>query len=210
MEKAKNGWVGESIITEEFEDHEGKVTIGDRTITNLSFADDVDGLEQNKEELASLVDSLNKTASGHGMKICAEKTKLMTNNSNEISTDVRISGPKSTNASFLEQLSQIKDQNQKYYPDSQTTSALTKLKTIWKIRNIALSSRVRLLHTLVISMFLFSCETWTLASDLEKRIKALEKKCFRRLLGTSHNQRRGEKHNQVNHVDLLTIKKNRN
>ena len=31
-------------MTDAFEDHEGTVSIGDGTITNLRFADDIDGL----------------------------------------------------------------------------------------------------------------------------------------------------------------------
>ena len=34
----------ERIMTDAFEDHEGTVSIGGRTITNLRFADDIDGL----------------------------------------------------------------------------------------------------------------------------------------------------------------------
>ena len=37
------------------EDHEGTVSIGGRTITNLRFADDIDGLAGEEEELANLV-----------------------------------------------------------------------------------------------------------------------------------------------------------
>ena len=33
-------------------DHEGTVSIGDRTITNLRFADDINGLAGEEEELA--------------------------------------------------------------------------------------------------------------------------------------------------------------
>ena len=34
----------ERIMTDDLEDHEGTVSIGDRTITNLRFADNIDGL----------------------------------------------------------------------------------------------------------------------------------------------------------------------
>ena len=42
------------------EDHEGTVSIGGRTITNLRFADDIDGLAGEEEELAKLVECLDK------------------------------------------------------------------------------------------------------------------------------------------------------
>ena len=81
-------------MTNAQEDHQGTVSIGGRTITNLRFADDIDGLAGKEEELASLVDRLDKTSATFGMEISAEKTKLMTNNANGISIDIRINGEK--------------------------------------------------------------------------------------------------------------------
>ena len=66
------------IITDASEDHEGTVSIGGRTITNLHFADNVDGLVREEEELANLVEHLDKASTACGMEISAEKTKLMT------------------------------------------------------------------------------------------------------------------------------------
>ena len=41
-------------MTDALEDHKGTVSIGGRTITNLHFADNIEGLAR-KEELAKLV-----------------------------------------------------------------------------------------------------------------------------------------------------------
>ena len=45
----------ERIMTDVFDGHEGTVSIGGRTINNLRFADDIDGLAGAEEELAKLV-----------------------------------------------------------------------------------------------------------------------------------------------------------
>ena len=66
-------------MTNALEDHEGTVSIGGRTITNLCFTDDIDGLAGEEEELANLVECLHKASTAYGMEISAEKTKLMTN-----------------------------------------------------------------------------------------------------------------------------------
>ena len=42
----------ERIMTDALEDHEGTVGIGGRTITNLRFTDDIDGLAAEEEELS--------------------------------------------------------------------------------------------------------------------------------------------------------------
>ena len=81
-------------MTDALEDHQGTVSIWGRTITSLRFADDIDGLAGKGEELASLVDRLNKTSTAFGMEISAENTKLMTNNANGIGIDIKIKGEK--------------------------------------------------------------------------------------------------------------------
>ena len=52
----------ERIMTDAFKDPEGTVSIGGRTITNLRFADDIDGLAGEEEELANLVERLDKAS----------------------------------------------------------------------------------------------------------------------------------------------------
>ena len=60
-----------------------------RTITNLRFADDIDGLAGDEEELSNLVECLDKASTAYGMKISAEKTKLMTNNTSGINREIK-------------------------------------------------------------------------------------------------------------------------
>ena len=93
------------------EDHEGTVSIGGRTITNLRFADDIDGLAEEEEELEKLVERLDKASTPHGMEISAEKTNLMTYNTSGISTEIEVNGQKlETVASFKNLGSVITDE----------------------------------------------------------------------------------------------------
>ena len=64
----------ERILTDALADHQGAVSIGGRTITNLRFADDIDGLAREEEELANLVERLDKASTAYGMEVSAEKT----------------------------------------------------------------------------------------------------------------------------------------
>ena len=71
---------------------------------------------------------------------------------------------------------------------AQTAAALTKLKPIWRDNNISLGSKVKMMRSLVISiyMYLYACESWTLTAELEKRTHAFEMRCYRRLLNISY------------------------
>ena len=69
---------------------------------------------------------------------------------------------------------------------AQTAAAVTKLKVIWNDKNIAIGSKIRLMRSLAMSIFLYACKTWTITTDIERRIQALEMRCFRKLLGISY------------------------
>ena len=69
---------------------------------------------------------------------------------------------------------------------AQATAALTKLKPIWRDRNIFLGPKVKLMRSVIISIFLYACESWTLTAELERRTQAFELRCYRRLLNISY------------------------
>ena len=72
------------------EDHEGTISTGGRTITNLCLAHNIDGLAGEEEELAKLVEHLNKASTVYRMEISAEKTKFLTNNTNGINKEIKV------------------------------------------------------------------------------------------------------------------------
>ena len=124
------------------------------------------------------------------MEISAKKTKLMTNNTSSINTEIKVNGQKlETVTSFKYLGSVIADEGSK--PEilsriAQTTAALTRLKPVWNDRSISLSSKIRLMRSLVTSIFLYACEPWTITAELERRIQAMEMRCYRKILRISY------------------------
>ena len=83
----------ERIMTDALEDHKASVSIGGRTVSNLRFADDIDGLAGSEIELAELVSRLDQSCSNYGMEISAEKTKIMSNShANNLNNDIKVNG----------------------------------------------------------------------------------------------------------------------
>ena len=160
-----------------------------RTVTNLCFADDT-GLAGEEEELAKVFKYLNKALTAYGMEICAEKTKLMTNNTSGINTEIKVNGQKlQTVTSFKYLGSVITDEGSK--PEilsrlAQRTTTLTWLKAVWNVWSIFLSSKIRLRRSHVTSIFLYACESWNLTAELQRRIQAMEMRCYRKILRTSY------------------------
>ena len=92
------------------EEHDGKVSIDGRNITNLRFADDIDALAEEEQELEALVESLHKTFTRYKMEISVEKTKLITNSANGIQRETKVKEHSST----MEQLFQMMAPNQRF------------------------------------------------------------------------------------------------
>ena len=180
----------ERIMADALEDHERTVSIGGRTITNLRFANDIDGLAGQEQEVVKLVNHIEEASTAHGMQISAMTTQLMTNNTIGISTDITIDNKKLETVRSCKYLGAIvSDEGSK--PEllsriAQTTAVVTKLKVIWNDKNITISSKIRLMRSLAMSIFLYACETWTITADIGRRIQALEMRCFRKLPGISH------------------------
>ena len=118
---------------------------------------------------------------------------MMTNKEGGFTVGVEVQGVKLEEVKSFKYLgSIISDQGSK--PEivnriAQATAALAKLQIIWKDKNIAFGSKIRLMRALVTSIFLYACESWTLNKQLENRIQAFEMRCFRKLLGISYKDR---------------------
>ena len=94
-------------MADALEDHDGKVSIGGKNITNLRFADDIDALAEEEQELEALVESLDKTCTMYNMEISAEKTKLMTNIANGIQREIKVKGQKLGTVTSLKYLGAV-------------------------------------------------------------------------------------------------------
>ena len=79
---------------------------------------------------------------------------------------------------------------------------------------ISLSSKIRLMHSLVTSIFLYTCESRIITAELQRRIQAMEMRCYHKILHFSHKDHVTNKEVCAKvqqaigpHEDLLTIVK---
>ena len=143
-------------------------------VTNLRFADDIDGVAGTERELMELMQNINQASTDYGMEISAPKTKVMTNNNSGIIEDIAINGDKLETVQSFKYLGAIvSDKGSK--PEilsrgAQTIAAMTKLRPIWNDKNISITSKVKLMRSLAMSIYLYACETWTLTTELKKKL----------------------------------------
>ena len=154
------------------------------------------------------------------MEIYPDQTKVMTNNQNGFQREIKIKGQRLEEVEDFKNLGAIIS-NEGSKPEilsriAQTTAALSGPKIIWRDKNISLASKVKLMRTLILSTFLYTCESWTVTAEIERRIQALEMRCYRRLLNISYKdyatseEVRNRLQNAVGvHDDLLNMVKKR-
>ena len=207
-------------MCEALDDHEGSVSIGGRLITNFRFADDIVVNAEEEEMAGVLVDRLDRTTKRYKMEIGPDKTKVMTNNPNGFQREIKIKCQRLEEVENFKYLGAIIS-NEGSKPEivsriAQTTAAFSRLKIIWRDKYISFASKVKLMRTLILSAFLYACESWTVIAETEKRIQALEMRCYRRLLNIFYKDHvtNKEVRNRIQnasgvHDDLLTMVKKR-
>ena len=75
-------------------DHHTSICIGGRPICNLRFADDVDLMGVSNGELQDLTNRLLEREMAYEIEVNTEKSKILTNGTNCISTDMSMNGQK--------------------------------------------------------------------------------------------------------------------
>ena len=131
----------EWIMSDALEEHDGKVIMVGGNITNLRFADNIDALAEEEQELKARVESLDKTCTRYKMEISTEKTKLMTNIANGIQREIKVKGQKLGDVTSFKYLGAIVLEDGSI-PEVNlrivlATTALTKLEPLWRDNNIS-------------------------------------------------------------------------
>ena len=166
-------------------------SVGNTKITDLVFADDAVIFAESLEVLVMALEVLHEEAKPLGLKVSWPKTKvqdfggllddtvqsvLACGEDVEISENFTYLGSVVHNngGSRQEVLRRIGLAHG--VMDSLSTS-------IWRCRYLCRQTKIRIFKSLVIPVLLYGCETWTLNTDLKRRIDAFGTKCLRRIIG---------------------------
>ena len=115
------------------------------------------------------------------MNVSTEKSKIMTNSTNNISADISMNGQKLeevTSFKYLE-VTLCKDGACSAEVRSKIASAMaamTRLNRIWRCNTISFASKFKPLKSLVTSILLYGCEIWTLPADSAKNCPGFQNK----------------------------------
>ena len=168
------------------------IKIAGRNIKNLRYADDTTLMAESEEELKSLRMKVKKESEKVGLKLNIQKTKIMA--SSPI-TSWQIDGE------TVETVSDFIFLGSKIIADGDCSheikrclllgrKVMTNLDSMFKSRDITLTTKVRLDKAMVFPMVTYGYERWTIKKDEHQRIDAFELGYWGRLLRVPWTARR--------------------
>ena len=169
------------------------IRVNGRNVNNLRYADDTALLANSMETLNSLLKTVNENGEILGMRIYTKKTKVMIigkDTRDDDETNIMVNG------NTLEKVDNMIYLGQLYTSDGKCAkeiirriqiarSTFAKMKSFVTNRNINITTKLRAIRCYVISTLLYGAETWTLSTEMEKRIESLELWLYRRILRIS-------------------------
>ena len=136
------------------------IKIARRNINNLRYANDTTLMAESEEELKSLLMKVKVESEKVGLKLNIQKTKIMA------------SGPITSWEIDVETVSDFIFWGSKITADGDCShgikrrllhgwNVMTKLDSIFKSRDITLTTKVRLVKAMVFPVVMYGCESWT-------------------------------------------------
>ena len=165
--------------------------VGNVKITDLDFADDAVILAETLDILRLALEALHEEAEPLGLRVSWMKTKIQAFGDllDEAVHSVQVCGEDIEVLDKFTYLGSVihkdggssKDVTRRIGLTSGVMNSLDK--SIWRCRYLCRRTKVRIFKTLVIPVLLYGCETWTLNSELKRRINSFGTKCLRRIMG---------------------------
>ena len=169
------------------EETQAGIKIAGRNINNLRYADDTTLMSESEEELKSLLMKVKEESEKVGLKLNILKTKIM---SSGPITSWEIDGETvETVSDFIFGAADGDCSHEIKRHLLLGRKVMTNLDSIFKNRDIALSTKVHLVKAMVFPVVMYGYESWTVKKAERRRIDAFELWCWRRLLRVSWTAR---------------------
>ena len=174
------------------EEAQAGIKIARRNINNLRCADDTTLMAESEEELKSLLMKVKEESEKAGFELSIQKNKIMA------------SGPITwwqIDGETMETVTDFLSLGYTIIADGDCSheikrhlllgrKVMTNLDSIFKSRDITLSTTVCLVKAIVFPVIMYGCETWTIKKAEHRRIDAFELWCWKRLLRVPCTARR--------------------
>ena len=162
--------------------------IDNKRLTDLDFADDIALLGSTWKGMAELTKNIEKEAGMVGLRINADKTKLMAVGKLEASQNILAGGKQVEEVHDFCYLGSMISDDSSCNKDiksrlGKANSTFGRLNNIWKNKSLKCKTKIRLYESLVLSTALYGAETWPMTVANMKKLEAAHHKWQRKILG---------------------------
>ena len=169
----------------------GKI-IGGRSLWNIRYADDTTMVAKSREECRRMGEELGAASEEVGLKINKSKTAALSVHGDG---ELELGGEKIKmveKCKFLGSYITTKGDSQTDIRSriGMAKSIANRMTAVWRSSDITIEMKVRLAKSLIWSVALYACESWTLTKGEEKMIDAMELWLWRKVLRVKWTDRR--------------------
>jgi len=157
----------QAMMKKALENVKGEVAVDGLTINNLRFAGDIDLVSESPQQLQKLTTEVNKSSKRFGLRINEQKTKTMVIGKKHEDINIQLWNSTLEQVEDFVYLGSLLTEDEKCEKDMRRRSSLAsamvgKLNRIWKSSNISLRTKIKVYKALVIPVFTYGSEDWTI------------------------------------------------
>ena len=169
------------------------VQIGGRTISELRYADDTSLFSSTPEGLSELILRDQQVSAKYGLCINEKKTKVMKLDRASEELNIILNGQVLETVDNFDYLgarimNDCNDTTDIKRRIAIATSALKKLLPLWK--HASKQVKLKVLRSCIFPIATYGAETWTIKCTDERRLRAFENTCYRKILRVPWTRRR--------------------
>jgi len=170
--------ISEDIMKMALENVKGGVAVDGLNVNNLRFSHDIDLVSESPQQLQELTTEVNKSSKRFGLRINEQKTKTMVIGKKHEDINILLGNSTLEEVEEFVYLGSLLTEDVNCVKDIRRRSSLTsamfgKLNRIWKSSNISLWTKIKAYEALVIPVFTYGFECWTLKKCDERKMSAI-------------------------------------
>ena len=163
-------------------------------LNELMFADDQAMMNNDKTQLQEHTDQLNESCETYSMKISTSKTEVMTVSKRPDKLDININGTQLKQTNEFKYLGSMFTENGKLNREIETrcqkaNAVSYQLAPLLKRPSISTSTRAKLINAIFLPTLTYQCQTWSITTDLERKLVTCEMKCLRKAVNKTRRDK---------------------
>jgi len=143
-------------------------------LTDLDFADDLSLLAQSRATLQKMTTNLEIEAKKVGLRISAEKTKVMQICRGQVTDPITVGGQNIDDVDRFTYLGSVLTYDGDAEADvncrvGKAASVFQRMRPIWTSSTISSSTKTGLYNAIVVSIVTYACETWKMTARIAQK-----------------------------------------